>query len=260
MMPMQLSDFANAPNLVSLFLSRADFRGGKPLLWTKHDGEWTAISWDEAARRVCLIAERFRAMGLKPGERVMIVSENRPEWCIADLAIMAAGCVTVPAYTTNTTRDHLHVLQNSGARAVIVSTAKLATALLPAVIKSDCCDHVIAMEPLRVGQGGFQVHDWSTLMQGDAPAARAAVDARAAQMKRTDLACIIYTSGTGGAPRGVRQHHGMILTNIGGTIQVIAEDFEWTDDEAFLSFLPLSHAYEHTAGQYVPIGLGGQIY
>jgi long-chain acyl-CoA synthetase len=257
---MQLSDFATSPNLVSLFLDRATVRGGKPMLWSKQDGQWTPISWEETARRVCLIAEQLRAMGLKPGARVMIVSENRPDWCIADLAIMAAGCVTVPAYTTNTTRDHLHVLQNSGARAVIVSTAKLASALLPAVIKSDCCEHVITMEPLRVGQGGFQVHDWSSLLEGDAKVARTAVDARVSQIGRTDLACIIYTSGTGGAPRGVRQHHGMILTNIGGTIQVIAEDFEWSDEEAFLSFLPLSHAYEHTAGQFVPIGLGGQIY
>jgi long-chain acyl-CoA synthetase len=257
---MQLSDFATAPNLVSLFLGHADLRGTKPLLWSKRQGEWSAISWEETAQRVCLIAEQLRAMGLKPGERVMIVSENRPEWCIADLAIMAAGCVTVPAYTTNTTRDHLHVLQNSGARAVIVSTAKLAGALLPAVIKSDCCEHVIGMEPLRAGQGGFRVHDWSTLTQGDATAARSAVDARMAQIGRADLACIIYTSGTGGAPRGVRQHHGMILTNIGGTIRIVAEDFDWGEEEAFLSFLPLSHAYEHTAGQFMPIGLGGQIY
>jgi long-chain acyl-CoA synthetase len=68
---------------------------------------------------------------------VLLVSENRPEWCLADLAIMAAGCVTVPAYTTNTERDHLHVLENSGARAVIVSDAKLAKPLLPAVLRSD---------------------------------------------------------------------------------------------------------------------------
>jgi long-chain acyl-CoA synthetase len=257
---MQLSDFVETPNLVSLFLKRADALGAKPFLWTKQDGTWTAISWQEAARRVCLIAEHLRGLGLKPGERVMIVSENRPEWCIADLAIMAAGLVTVPAYTTNTTRDHLHVLQNSGARAAIVSTAKLAGALLPAVIKSDCCDHVIALEPLRAGQGGFTVHPWSGLTTGDATAARASVDARLAGIDRADLACIIYTSGTGGAPRGVRQHHGAIMTNVGGCARIIAEDFTWDEDETFLSFLPLSHAYEHTAGQYLPIGLGGQIY
>jgi len=257
---MQLSDMAEAPNLVSMFLARADALGEKPFLRTKHEDEWAALSWNETARRVCLVAEHLRQLGLKPGERVMIVSENRPEWCIADLAIMAAGCVTVPAYTTNTTRDHLHVLQNAGVRAVIVSTAKLAGALLPAVVKSDCCDHVIGLEPLRAGQGGFKVHDWHALTQGDAAVARAAVDQRIASIRRQHLACIIYTSGTGGAPRGVRQHHGMILMNMLGTVQVIDEDFGWSEDEAMLSFLPLSHAYEHTAGQFVPIGLGGQIF
>ncbi|MBB4858021.1 long-chain acyl-CoA synthetase [Novosphingobium chloroacetimidivorans] len=257
---MQLSDFPEAPNLVALFLRRADALGTKPFLRTKQDGQWAAISWEETARRVCLVAEHLLALGLKPGDRVAIVSENRPEWCIADLGIMAAGCVTVPAYTTNTTRDHLHVLQNSGARAVIVSSTKLAEPLLPAVIKSDCCDHVIGLEPLRAGQGRFAVHDWSALVQGDAAAARTAVEARIAAIRREDLACIIYTSGTGGAPRGVRQHHGMILTNLCGVAQVIQEDFGWSEDEAMLSFLPLSHAYEHTAGQFVPIGLGGQIF
>ena len=257
---MQLSDMAQAPNLVSMFLSRADVLGDKPFLRAKHDGHWTALSWAETARQVCLAAEHLRGLGIKPGERVMIVSENRPEWCIADLAIMAAGCVTVPAYTTNTTRDHLHVLQNAGVRAVIVSTAKLAGALLPAVVKSDCCDHVISLEPIRAGQNKFAVHHWDSLTEGDAGAARFAVDQRIAHIGRGDLACIIYTSGTGGAPRGVRHHHGMILMNMASVVQVIDEDFGWTDDEAMLSFLPLSHAYEHTAGQFVPIGLGGHIY
>ena len=76
---------------------------------------------------------------------------------------------------------------------------------------------------------------------------------------RDDTACIIYTSGTGGAPRGVMQHHGAILHNVAGASAVIAEDFGW-NDEVFLSFLPLSHAYEHSGGQYLPIGLGAQIY
>ena len=78
-------------------------------------------------------------------------------------------------------------------------------------------------------------------------------------VRREDLACIIYTSGTGGAPRGVMQHHGSILANIEGAADVISTDFGW-DDEIFLSFLPASHAYEHTGGQHFPIGLGAQIY
>src|SRR3546814_9987677 len=80
---------------------------------------------------VAALAEGLRANGLRLGDTVMLVSENRPEFCIADLAIMAAGGVTVPTYTTNTTRDHQHVLNDSAAKAVIISTAKLAKNLMP---------------------------------------------------------------------------------------------------------------------------------
>ncbi|MFT4053982.1 MAG: long-chain fatty acid--CoA ligase [Novosphingobium sp.] len=262
---MDIADFDNSANVVSLFLARADALGEAPMLWAKHDGQWRSISWAEAARRVCLIAASLRRMGLRDGERVLIVSENRPEWCLADLAIMAAGCVTVPTYTTNTTRDHIHILENSGARAAIVSTAKLGKALLPAVVQTDMCRQVIGMEPLVPMQGGaYETHMWEELLEGDAVTARAEVDQRIAGIGRTDLACIIYTSGTGGAPRGVRQHHGMLLSNVAGAAQIIEQDFGWDRGpekrEIFLSFLPLSHAYEHTGGQWLPIGLGGQIY
>src|SRR5256885_3607706 len=135
-------------NLVALFLARAEERGDQPFLWAKREDEWRPISWREAARQVAALAAGLKHIGLQPGDRVALVSENRPEWLIADLGIMAAGCVTVPTYTTNTTRDHTHVLGNSGARAVIVSNAKLAKNLIPAVITSDDCHHVIAMEPL----------------------------------------------------------------------------------------------------------------
>ena len=256
---MQLTDFDASANLVQLFLARADACGDKPLLWIKR-GTWQSLSWSETARQVCLLAESLRRLGLNDGDRVLLVGENRPEWCIADLAIMAAGCVTVPAYTTNTERDHAHVLENSGARAVIVSTGKLARPLLPAVLQTDAVAHVIAMEPFGFPQAGaVEYHGWQTLVSGDAAAARAAVDDRVAGIGRDDLACIIYTSGTGGAPRGVMQHHGAILRNIDGAARLIDEDFGW-DDEVFLSFLPLSHAYEHTGGQFLPIGMGAQIW
>ena len=257
---MKLADFDTYNSLVAMFLDRATTRGEQPFLSAKHDGQWHAISWAQAAERVCLLSESLLGLGLEPGDRVMLVSENRPEWCISDLAIMAAGCVTVPAYTTNTERDHAHILENSGARAVIVSDAKLAKALLPAILRSDVAEHVITFEPLRQMQAGTTaMHDWAELLTGDAAAARLAVDARIAGIGRDAMACIIYTSGTGGSPRGVMQHHGMILRNVDGAARILADDFGW-GDEVFLSFLPLSHAYEHTGGQYLPIGMGGQIY
>jgi long-chain acyl-CoA synthetase len=255
-MARQLEHF---PNLVTMFLTRAREKGDAPFLWAKRGEAWQSVSWSEAARQVAAVAESLRRMGLEPGDRVMLVSENRPEWLIADLAIMAAGCVTVPTYTTNTTRDHQHILGNSGARAVIVSTQKLAKNLVPAVLFSPECRHIIGIEDIRTGQASdsIKVHRWADLSSADGDLE--ALAQRMQSVGRDELACIIYTSGTGGAPRGVRQHHGSILANIAGATDVISTDFGW-DDEVFLSFLPASHAYEHSGGQHFPVGLGAQIY
>ena len=248
-------------NLVQMFFARAREKGDAPFLWAKIGGQWEATSWAEAAQQVAALAAALKKLGLKPGDRVMLVSENRPEWCISDLAIMAAGGVTVPTYTTNTERDHQHIIDNSGASMTIVSNAKLAKTLLPAILHTaGSHSHVvIGIEEMRIGQpGAIEFHDWKALI-AENPADVTAAAAEADKAKREDLACIIYTSGTGGSPRGVMQHHGAILTNVEGCCIVIAEDFGW-DDEVFLSFLPLSHAYEHSGGQHFPIGLGAQIY
>lgn len=244
------------PNLVTLFFARAKAMGDAPFLWRKTAGQWQSLSWTEVALEVASLASALQAQGLKPGDPVMLVSENRPEFCIADLAIMAAGCVTVPTYTTNTTRDHQHILTDSGARAVIVSTAKLAQTLMPAVLRSQA-NIVIGMEPLRGMQGQVTCHLWSDLIAHYPTDIEACAASQAA--KREDLACIIYTSGTGGAPRGVMQHHGAILCNIEGADSLLEEDFG-RGEEVFLSFLPLSHAYEHSGGQFLPIMAAGQIY
>ena len=262
---MQLSDFTAYPNLPAMFLDRAAFFGDRPFLWAKREGRWQSLSWRAAADQVCLLAEALRGLGLDAGDRVVLVSENRPEWCIADLAIMAAGLVTVPAYTTNTERDHQHILENAGARAVVVSNAKLAQPLLTACLSAPGIAHIIGIEPLRRMQSDIiAFHDWSALVTGDAGSARLAVCARIAAIGRSETACLIYTSGTGGAPRGVCQHHGAILCNVDGAAHILAEDLGWDaagkETEVFLSFLPLSHAYEHTGGQYLPIGMGAQIY
>jgi long-chain acyl-CoA synthetase len=246
-------------NLVSLFLTRVQEKGDAPFLWAKREGAWRAISWDEAARQVAALSASLQKLGMQPGDRVALVSENRPEWLIADLGIMAAGCVTVPTYTTNTTRDHSHILGNSGARAVIVSNQKLAKNLVPAVLTSAECHHIIGIEDIRAGQvpDWVNVHHWAELTGGDADVE--GLREREKKVGRSDLACIIYTSGTGGAPRGVQQHHGAILCNLEACTDIISSDFGW-DDEVFLSFLPASHAYEHTGGQMFPIALGAQIY
>ncbi|KPF65933.1 AMP-dependent synthetase [alpha proteobacterium AAP81b] len=254
-----------AANLVSLFLDRAAEHPDRPCLVRKIAGEWRTIDWGEAARIVAGMAAALTELGIVAGDRVVIVSENRPEWCLADLAIMAAGGISVPAYITNTASDHAHIITNSGARAVIVSNNKLAANVLPAAAEAGHCNIVIGFDALKDAQrGALAVHQWHDLLaaRADAAADLAAARARGATLERHSLACLIYTSGTGGSPRGVRQHHGAIMRNIAGAITVIEQDFypNGPAGELFLSFLPLSHAYEHTAGQYMPLGMGGQIW
>ncbi len=245
------------PNLVSMFFAQAEARGDRPFLWAKRDGEWRAITWAEGAEIVNALARGLRAAGITRGDRVVLVSENRPEWALADLAIMAAGAITVPTYTTNTTDNHLYILENSGARAAIVSTPALATRLLPAAEDARALETLVAMEPIAPGSGRCRIVGWDELLE----TGRARDDDIAetvAAITRDDLACIIYTSGTGGRPKGVMLSHAAILCNIHGATDLLSEI--GLADEVFLSFLPLSHSYEHTAGLFFPISIGAQIY
>ena len=98
------------PNLVTMFLTRSREKGDAPFLWAKHGGTWEPISWSEAARQVAAFADSLKRIGIEPGDRVMLVSENRPEWLIADLGIMAAGAAGVDDAGEVLSPDRLHAL------------------------------------------------------------------------------------------------------------------------------------------------------
>jgi long-chain acyl-CoA synthetase len=248
----------NWPNLVTLFFEQAATGKKKPFLWHKVDGKYKPLSWRETASKVAKLAAALEKLGIESGDRVAIVSSNRPEWCISDLAIMAIGAISVPVYTTYTESDYAHVLKDSGAKAVIVSDRKLAKLILPVAHELNHVRFVITMEQPHITQGlNADIYSWQGLVE-ETKASVKAISERAARLTRSDTACLIYTSGTGGAPRGVMQHHGAILHNCAGAADVV-EDFGIGND-VFLSFLPLSHAYEHTGGQFFPIMLGAQIY
>ncbi|MBL8668304.1 MAG: long-chain fatty acid--CoA ligase [Rhodospirillales bacterium] len=246
------------PNLVTMFFRQADRFGERPLLWQKSKGRWAPLTWREVAVSICRLARGLSSLGIRDGDRVMLVSENRPGWFVADFAIMAAGAVTVPAYTTNTEGDHLHILDNSGAAAVVVSTRALAERVLPAAFRSPDVRFVIVMDEVTLQQQPhFDVLTWGQVMdRGEADHTN--IRAAAQTLSPEKLACLIYTSGTGGAPKGVMLSHRAILANIRGAIDVLSELPR--GDEVFLSFLPLSHAYEHTVGQFLPIAIGAEIY
>ncbi len=251
----------SARNLAALFFARAAELGDKPFLWAKRNGTWTPINWREARTAVSRLARGLMALGVAPGDRIVIAMENRPEWCITELAILAIGAIAVPAYTTNTAADHQHILDNVRAKAALVSTKKLAAHLLPAVLRSGACEFVVAIEPPGTGQQqalAKPVHLWDdVLKKGDALPDD--IEARANEMTRADTAVIIHTSGTGGAPRGVMLHHGSILCNVAGAWKLLVEHIDY-NEEKFLCFLPLSHAYEHAVGQWVVIAIGAEVY
>ncbi|MDP6805696.1 MAG: long-chain fatty acid--CoA ligase [Rhodospirillales bacterium] len=246
----------NWPNLVAMFFETAARKADKPFLWARVGDTYQPLSWRATADRVSALAAGLRELGVQKGDRIIVISENRPEWLIADVAIMAIGAITVPAYVTNTETDHLHVAVNSGARGAIVSTRQLAERFLPAAHKSDDMQFVVAMEPPDIDQNlSVSLHAWDQVI---AAAGAGQAEAEAESWGRDDTACIIYTSGTGGAPKGVMLHHGAILHNCRGAYDALLE--LGLGDEVFLSFLPLSHSYEHTAGQFFPVSIGAQIY
>jgi long-chain acyl-CoA synthetase len=245
-------------SLPAMFFEQADKRADRPFLWAKNDGTWQSIAWGETARRVKLLARGLRALGIGKGDRVVLVSENRPEWLIADLAVMTAGAITVPAFTTNTVADHRHILTHSGAKAAIVSSRQIAKRLLPAAAGASDLKTLISIEPLDLTQTqAFRTLSWAEAMElgGKSPDE---VAATVAGLTREEVSCFIYTSGTGGTPKGVMLTHGSIMANCEGAYDLLlAFDL---GEEAFLSFLPLSHSYEHTAGQFLPIALGAELY
>ena len=245
-------------NLPAMFFDVMEQVGDRPLLWSKRDGRWSSVSGAEAARQVAGLAGFLGSIGVGRGDRVMLVAENRPEWAIADLAIMAAGAVSVPAYVTNQVGDHRHVMSDSGAKALIVSTPALAERALAAAADVGGLDAVIMIEPPAGPAGAnLAVHPWpEALAARNGAGAEAA--ARAATIARSETACLIYTSGTGGVPKGVMLSHGAILCNCKGAHRLMLE--LGLTEEVFLSFLPLSHAYEHTAGLMFPLSIGAQIY
>ncbi|GGJ01796.1 AMP-dependent synthetase/ligase [Neoroseomonas lacus] len=236
----------NWPTLPAMMLARAAQWADRPLFRHWHGGAWRSLSWGDFALQTASVAAFLRARGIGPGDRVLLVSENRPEFPIADTAIMAIGAITVPTYTTNLPGDHAHILRDSGARAAVVSTRKLAEKVLEGAALAEGLDLLICIEepPTAAGLTG---HRWEEAIA--TPGDVAMLAAECASAPTDSLACLIYTSGTGGLPKGVMLPHRALLANRAGVVPLVKR--LGIENQPYLSFLPLSHAYEHTVGGFL---------
>ena len=245
-------------SLNKLFFDRAEQYNEKPFLWAKKNKDWSPLSWNETSIKVKEFAGGLKSFGIKPGDKVVIVSENRPEWIIADLAINLIGAITVPAYTTNTEDDHHYILEHSDAKAVIASNNILANRVALATTRTKLCKILITLD----NYSGFEpdnlkIINFSEVSDFGKNNIENALD-HFNQIQPDDVSCIIYTSGTGGRPKGVMLTHRNIFSNLQGAEDLL--EIIGKKDNKYLSLIPLSHSYEHTAGLYLQIDLGSQIY
>ena len=252
-------NFDEFNSVVEVFVNQSSSLNNQAYLWKKNGDKYSSLSWKEVREQVENLAFTLKNLGILEGDRVVIVSENRPEWQIADLAIMTIGAITVPAYTTSTTNDYEYIIQHSGARCLIVSNHDLAKKTIPAILNSPQCQTVIKIddddnkyiEPVTV-------LSWNSLIE-DNNDHNFQLNENIKKLKRSDTACIIYTSGTGGNPKGVMLSHGAMLTNCKGAEHLLHDLIDQLTEVRILSWLPLSHSYEHTL-QFYKMGIGAQIY
>jgi long-chain acyl-CoA synthetase len=211
----------------------------------KRAGRWVALSYAELAEQVQDFSLGLLELGISSGDRVAILSENRPEWAIADYACLAARCTDVPIYPTLPTKQAEYILRDSGSVAVVVSSATQLEKVLAVRDHLPAIRQVIALDHQAPERG---VLGWSQVLARGRAARERYPDWRPAALRIApeDLATIIYTSGTTGDPKGVMLTHGNIASNVSICVPL----FSFSDLDECLSFLPLSHIFERMFGHY----------
>ena len=231
---------AEPRTLCDIFLAAAGC--GKPsLLMSKVGGVWKSISAADFGFTVKALSLGLNGLGIQPGDRVAILSENRPEWAMADYAILCAGAWSVPIYPTLPAAQIAPLLNDCSAKAIFVSTLEQLGKILQ--IKAQCAslDHVVLIDGSPPGAPGYTTfHGVVDRGRPTLEMSPGVFEQRAARVKPEDVATIIYTSGTTGEPKGAMLTHGNFVSNVVTGCEVIP----FASDAVALSFLPLSHVFE----------------
>ena len=209
-------------------------------------------SWENINTKIKILSNYLKKI-ISKGDRCILLSENRPEWLITDIAIMNAGGITVPLFTTYSENDYRYIIKDCEPKVCIVSNEDQFKKIKNHIKENTTIISIDAFnEEVEFFDNIFLKSkiDFKKITKGANPYNRS--------LTRNDLACIIYTSGTTGNPKGVMLSHGGILSNCEGASEIL-ESLVKDDPPVFLTWLPLSHSYEHTV-QYVQVSLGAKIY
>ncbi len=248
----------NQNSLIELFFSQVDKQDKKSIFlqWLNPNNKKT-YTWEEVEQNIFKLSKVIKE-NIQEGDRCLLVSENRPEWFVSDLAVMLSGGITVPAYTTYTEEDYKYLIEDCEPALVIVSNNEMFKKLkniieekifIKKVITLDRLDNVVDDLNKKENYLDFETIIKEDLFEKDR--------IKNNNLKRTSPACIIYTSGTGGNPKGVILSHGGILNNIVGACEILKPIIN--TKPVFLTWLPLSHSYEHCV-QFVQIAVGAKVF
>lgn len=240
-------------NIPELFHRQAENQKDRPCVSYKRNGVYSDVSWVDMQRMILSFAHNLKKAGLRKGDRVALFSPNRYEWWVADQAILAAGAVTVTIYATNSAEESLFILKNSSARFCITGGSEHFDKIKSVKRKAPALELIISIDPVEKARNVRSMPDMLEAGEKERNAIRAGIG----RIRESDISTIIYTSGTTGNPKGVVLTHGNIVKDLFGTISDIREFFG--PDDVFLSFLPLSHVLERTAGYLAPICYGAKV-
>lgn len=240
-----------------MFFARAAKYGNRCALKVKREGRYRDISWLEFESKVKNLAYGLLALGLKSGDKVALLSENRPEWAYSDLAVLSIGCADVPLYPTDVANQIGYILADSDSKIAIVSNRDQLDKILAIRSKTPALRKIIVMDPPAEIKDKDVISFEAVLRSGaeNASNVRPEFESRIQSAKKDDLASIIYTSGTTGEPKGVCLTHDNFLSNCRSCLELLPLG----EDDLSLSFLPLSHVFERMASYYFTVFIGGMI-
>ena len=233
-----------ADTLARMFWERVERSGDRPAQQFKHGAGWTTITWREVGETVRELALGLLALGRAKGDSIALLSSSRAEWVQADFAIFTAGCVTVPVYPSYPPDLIAYIVNDSGARTIIVEDSAQLAKVLQAREKTPNLEHIIVISDYDAPQPPKMVMTWESLRRlGRENAGTGALGSplaeRVASTRPTDLATIVYTSGTTGPPKGVMQTHGNHIAAVTASKQATPVEEGWVH----LLFLPLAHSF-----------------